>query len=390
LGVGGDTLVASGKADPEWVAAERRRFFLGSKAGARALRRVSSLAAAAQQDASVRSVWFLNSLRGAVALAVAVGVADLTSVQHGFWVVLGTLSVLRTNAASTGATAIRAIGGTAVGFVIGGALLLAIGSTSSVLWIVLPAAVFVAAYTPGTTPFAVGQAAFTVTIAVLFNLLVPVGWSVGVVRIEDVAIGCAVSVVVGGLFWPRGLSSVVGDDLADTFRSGASYLTQAVGWATGRDGVTRESAVAAVTSASRLDDALRGFLAEQGSKRIEMRELWRLVGGSMRLRLTAHSITNLPRMPAGDSPLSKALNERVGTLAAWYGGLAELVGKPHERTIPALSVPVFDQVEPGRGPVESRYVIWLDEYLDHLSEHLAQLVPPARRVAEVRRKPWWR
>jgi uncharacterized membrane protein YccC len=390
LGIGGDSLVASGKADPEWVAAERRRFFLGSQAGARALRRVSSLAAAARQDASVRSVWFLNSLRGAVALAVAVGVADLTSVQHGFWVVLGTLSVLRTNAASTGATAIRALGGTAVGFVIGGALLLAIGSTSSVLWIVLPAAVLVAAYTPGTAPFAVGQAAFTVTIAVLFNLLVPVGWSVGVIRIEDVAIGCAVSVVVGGLFWPRGLSSVVGDDLADTFRSGASYLTQAVGWATGRDGVTRESAVAAVTSASRLDDALRGFLAEQGSKRIEMRELWRLVGGSMRLRLTAHSITNLPRMPAGDSPLSKALNERAGTLAAWYGCLAELVGKPHERTIPALSVPVFDQVEPGRGPVESRYVIWLDEYLDHLSEHLAQLVPPARRVAEVRRKPWWR
>jgi hypothetical protein len=95
-------------------------------------------------------------------------------------------------------------------------------------------------------------------------------------------------------------------------------------------------------------------------------------------------------MPAGDSPLSKALNERVRALAAWYGGLAELVGKPHERTIPALSVPVFDQVEPARAPVESRYVIWLDEHLDHLSEHLAQLVPPARRVAEVRRKPWWR
>jgi uncharacterized membrane protein YccC len=313
----------------------------------------------------------------------------LSSVQHGFWVVLGTLSVLRTNAASTGSTAIRALGGTVVGFVIGGALLLAIGSTSSALWVVLPIAVFVAGYTPGTAPFAVGQAAFTVTVAVLFNLLVPVGWSVGVVRVEDVAIGCAVSVLVGGLFWPRGLSSVVGDDLADTFRSGASYLTQAVGWATGRDGVRPESAVAAVTSASRLDDALRGFLAEQGSKRIEMRELWRLVGGSTRLRLTAHSITNLPRMP-GNSPLSKALNERVRTLAAWYGGLAELVGKPHERTIPALSAPVLDHVETGRGPVESRYAIWLDEHLDHLSEHLAELVPPARRVAEVRRKPWWR
>ena len=53
------------------------------------------------------------------------------------------------------------------------------------------------------------------------------------VRIEDVAIGCAVSLIVGLLFWPRGVSSVVGDDLADAFRSGATYLTQAVEWAAG-------------------------------------------------------------------------------------------------------------------------------------------------------------
>jgi hypothetical protein len=121
-----------------------------------------------------------------------------------------------------------------------------------------------------------------------------------------------------------------------------------------------------------------------------MRELWRLVGGSMRLRLTAHSITNLPRMPDGDGRLNQALNERVRTLASWYGGLAELVGKPHERAVPALSAPAFEHVDPTRAPLESRYAIWLDEHLDHLSEHLAELVPPARRVAEVRRRPWWR
>ena len=58
----------------------------------------------------------------------AVAVADLISVQHGFWVVLGTLSVLRSNAASTGSTALRALAGTVIGFVIGGALLVAIGT----------------------------------------------------------------------------------------------------------------------------------------------------------------------------------------------------------------------------------------------------------------------
>src|SRR5215469_10803830 len=179
----------------------------------------------------MRSVWFRNSLRGAIALAAAVAVAKVTDLQHAFWVVLGTLSVLRTSAAATGATAMRALSGTIVGFAIGGALLVGIGTSPAALWIVFPPAVLVAAYTPGTAPFAAGQAAFTVTVVVLFNLLVPAGWRVGLLRVEDVALGCAVSLVVGLVAWPRGASGIVGDDLADAFRAGAEYLRQAVNWA---------------------------------------------------------------------------------------------------------------------------------------------------------------
>src|SRR5262249_48946786 len=155
---------------------------------------------------------------------------------------------------------------TVVGFVIGAALLTAIGTSPDALWAVLPVAILVAAYAPGTTPFPVGQAAFTVTIVVLFNLLAPVGWTVGLLRIEDGAIGCAVGLVVGVLFWPRGVSTVVAQDLADAFRSGAAYLTQAVEWALSELMVPPSAAVASATSAVRLDDAVRGLLTEQGSK----------------------------------------------------------------------------------------------------------------------------
>ena len=54
-------------------------------------------------------------------------VAEITDVEHGFWVVLGTLSVLRSNALGTGATALRAVGGTAVGFVVGSAIMIGVG-----------------------------------------------------------------------------------------------------------------------------------------------------------------------------------------------------------------------------------------------------------------------
>src|SRR5205823_3060228 len=143
-----EALVAERVVDPAWLEARRRRWYAGSTAAARAAQRVSSVVSAAHTHASVRSVWFVNSLRGSVALAAAVAVADLGSLQHGFWVVLGTLSVLRTNAASTGATALIALAGTALGFVVGGVLLVVIGSASTALWVALPVAVFVASYAP--------------------------------------------------------------------------------------------------------------------------------------------------------------------------------------------------------------------------------------------------
>ncbi|HJY00903.1 MAG TPA: FUSC family protein, partial [Streptosporangiaceae bacterium] len=189
-GLVADALIATRRADPETIAARRRGWYGAQPEGTDAERRVAALYGALgvlTRHASIRSVWFLNSLRASLALAAAVLVADVSGVQHGFWVVLGTLSVLRTNAATTESTALRALGGTVIGFVVGALLLLGIGTSTPALWAALPIAIAVAAYAPGTLPFAAGQAAFTIVIVVLFNLLAPVGWKVGLLRIQDVA-----------------------------------------------------------------------------------------------------------------------------------------------------------------------------------------------------------
>lgn len=392
LAIGADAEVAARVADADRIAEEGSRWFGGTTFDPATNRRqaVSNLAGLAVRNASLRSVWFINSLRGSLALAAAVAVADLTTVQHGFWVVLGTLSVLRTNASATGATALRALLGTLFGFVIGAAVITAIGTGSSVLWAVLPIAVFVAAYAPGTAPFAVGQAAFTVTIAVLFNLLLPVGPDVVVVRIEDIAIGCAVSLVVGLLFWPRGVSSVVGDDLADAFRSGAAYLTQAVEWAAGIRKQPPDVSLEAVTAGQRLDDSLRGLIAEQGTKHVTMEQLWHLVGGSLRLRLTAHAVAAHPPHDVDEPGAAiEVLDNRTAILRAWYDRLAAQVDKPRGRSIETLTPPTFSS-DGNRALAVSPHLVWLCEHLTHLSEHLGELVAPAVKIAEIRRRPWWR
>jgi hypothetical protein len=420
----GDVLIATRRAGPETIAARRRGWY-GARAQGTAEPRAAALSGAVRvmaRHASLRSVWFLNSLRGSLALAAAVLVADQTGVQHGLWVVLGALSVLRSNAASTGSTALRALSGTVIGFAAGAVLLVGLGTSTPVLWAALPIAIAVAAYAPGTLPFAVGQAGFTVAVLVLFNLLQPVGWKLGLLRLQDVAMGCAVSLVVGVLFWPRGASAVVGDDLADAFRRGAAYLTQAVDLALGTRRDPPDTATAAVTAGIRLDEALRGYLAEQGTKRLSKEDLWTLVVATMQLRLTATSLASLQALePASLQALEPArlrqpgmdraraaLEHDMANIAGFYQRVAALVGRPapHQVALPA-SVPALVGLNGHSGTADTSgnvnraelvrivnapnpHLLWVEEALRHLTAHAQAITGPASDLAEQRRLPWWR
>jgi uncharacterized membrane protein YccC len=278
----------------------------------------------AREHLSVASVWFQNSLRGAAGLAIAVYIAQRTGVQHGFWVVLGTLSVLRSNALGTGWSILSALAGTAVGIVVGAGLVIAIGTHEGVLWAVLPVAVFLAAYAPRAISFAVGQAGFTVFVMVLFNLLAPVGWKVGLVRAEDVAIGLAVSLGVGVLFWPRGAAALVRQDLATAYERAADYLVAAARQLI--EGRTSEDAAHAARAAAdvavrRLDEAFRQYLGERAATRVNVEDIAALVGGASRVRRAAQSLTTLARMANGDTRLDgcgQNLDRELRALQTWY------------------------------------------------------------------------
>src|SRR6202035_6164050 len=107
--------------------------------------------------------------------------------SHAFWVVLGTIQVLRSNALGTGRTVIQAIAGNAIGVVIGGLFAVVAGNHPALMWAAFPVAVFGAAYAATTIGFMLRQAAFTINLIVVFNLISPAGWQVGLVRIEDLA-----------------------------------------------------------------------------------------------------------------------------------------------------------------------------------------------------------
>ena len=384
-------LVASTAAAPELRVSRAVRW------GAAGRRTRSALRSAEQfvvEHVGARSVWFRNSLRGAAGLAIAVFIAQQTGLQHSFWIVLGTLSVLRSNALGTGSSIVNALAGTGVGILVGAALVIAIGTHEPVLWAVLPVAILLAAYAPRAISFAAGQAGFTVVLFVLFNLIQPVGWEVGLVRIEDVAIGFAVSLGVGLLFWPRGAAALLRENLAVAYARSADYVAAATRQLVGGGNPDRSAgaADAAAAAVHRLDDAFRQYLAERSAERSARRanveSVGALVAGAARLRRAGQSLSALGRITDGDASLPQCganLDGEVHALRSWFIALADSVGHataappPHIRDIEghrrllacARQVVASDKtkVRPALA------LLWASQHLDNLwrlESHLGQ------------------
>jgi uncharacterized membrane protein YccC len=348
------------------------------------------------------SVWLRNSVRGAIALAGAVLIADLSGAQHSFWIVLGTLSVLRSNALSTGQNAARGLVGTTIGFVVGGVLVLLVGTSHVLLWSLLPIAIFAAGIAPAVS-FTAGQAGFTFTLLILFNIISPAGWQVGLVRIEDVAIGCAVSLVVGTLFWPRGATGVLRRALTEAYGECAAYLRTAVETATAPGGSRLEAQAAAARAAAanrRLDDAFRQYLAERGRKRLSLAEAASLLTGVAGLRQTAQAVSDLwsgsepERIHAPRAQLEViVLTERVTN---WFAALAQAMtrvgtvpralprdGAADRRLVEALGQDVesMTATDASVGAHTVR-LVWTGDHVDS-ARRLQHLVEqPARTAAE--------
>ena len=357
----------------------------------------------AVEHAGVRSVWFRNSVRGAVGLAVAVYIAQRSGLQHSFWVVLGTLSVLRSNALSTGWSVLSALAGTAVGIVLGAVLVIAIGTHDYVLWAALPVAVLLAAYAPRAISFAAGQAGFTVVLFVLFNIIQPSGWTVGLVRIEDVAIGFAISLGVGLLFWPRGAATVLRESLASAYGRSADYVVATAGQITrGDQSGSSGIAGAAAAAVHQLDDAFRQALAERSAVPVNMESVGALVAGAARVRRTAQSLSALGRMADADTTLSQCgqnLDGEIHALRSWYITLGDsfihstVVPPPHVRDTQGrrrLLDCVRVAVAGGDGTMvrSALVLLWANQHLDNLwrlESHLGRSAAEASSDAPPKR-----
>jgi uncharacterized membrane protein YccC len=326
--------------------------------------------------------------------------------DHAFWVVLGTLSVLRSNAFGTGRTTLEALVGTVVGFAVGALFTVTVGATSPVLWVALPVAVFLATYTASAIGFVVGQAAFTVLVIILFNLISPVGWRVGLARIEDVAVGVGISVITGLLLWPRGARGELATAVAGLYRAVAALLAGAFDRVLepgSREDVSMVRRLA-VRARDRAGEAFDQFRNERGTKPLDPETAAFLVAAGTQAIIVGDLLNAIAAMGyqiQDGSDGTSALRAQTQLMLANFLRLADQLDGTESALLSGASVSdvVLRQValsclrhwrdDPGDERSALAAVI-AGEWLQQLGELAADLEAPVARAVEGARVPWWR
>jgi uncharacterized membrane protein YccC len=274
------------------------------------------------------AVWFRNSVRAGAALALSVLIAKISGIEHAFWVVLATLTVLRSNVATTGTTVVSAVIGTLAGFLLASAATLAIGTHAPLMWAALPLAVFLAAYAPAAISLGAGQAMFALLVVLLFNLMVPDGWHTGAVRLEAVTVGALAALAASLIMWPKGAAAVLRAEAALHVRAASELTRSSFAFLLGTGDAARvESAKEECLRArQRAEEALAAYSGERGQKRVPLAMLVSLVripisigvadDALMALRHAGYGVEGCPAAARRVAETARSVYESLDELAA--------------------------------------------------------------------------
>jgi hypothetical protein len=345
--------------------------------------------------------------RVAVGLAISVLLARTLGLNHAFWVVLGTLSVLRSNALATGRTTLQALIGSVIGFAAGGLFAVLAGQNPALMWVAFPIAIFFASYAASAIGFVAGQAAFTVMVIVVFNLISPVGWQVGLVRIEDIAVGTGISVVVGVLLWPRGARRDLARSTAGFYRAARSYLAKAFDLVLGVDNGAEIGRIRAdaVRARDRAGEAFDAFLNERGAKPLGPDAAARIVSAGGQALLAGDLLvvvaTDLGYRADSCPDGAARVETQVRTLLAGIDHLAdELAGvrnahlppeHPSPEALRAAAVECMGHASSDERSTRSAIaVVIAGEWVQNLARMEADLEQPIAAAVAAARGHWWR
>ncbi|WP_030488329.1 FUSC family protein [Micromonospora chokoriensis] len=329
-----------------------------------------------------RSAHLHSSLRLAVALAIARVAAGVLELTHGFWVLLATLTVLRTSAADT-RTALRpAVLGTIAGALLSGGVMLVVDEPI-VYAIVLPITLMLA--------FGVGrllgpvwqQALFTLLLTVVFAQLSPEGWRLAEARLVDVLLGALIGVLAGVAMWPRGADHDLRHNATRYLAANADAVEQSVQAVLGA-APPPEGAIDRVRRRMVLiDSSYCQYHSERHDPHRQQVNWDAVLSAGHHVVPGAESLLrrNPPGCLAGWPEAAALLRESAGQLHSAYGALADEVAHgrtPSRAPVSTTCVDQLDRIRPLLGEVDAsavRHLVEVDRWLAGLADSLARIHP---------------
>ncbi|MET8836288.1 FUSC family protein, partial [Micromonospora sp. NPDC004540] len=333
-----------------------------------------------------RSVYLEGAVRLAVALTAARVIAGVVNLQHGFWVLLATLSLMRASASDTRTTLRPALIGTLAGGAAGGLLLL-VSPARGAYAALLPLALVLAFGVGPLLGLGWAQALLTLLLIVVFAQLNPASWQLAGARVVDVAIGAVVGVLAGLLLWPRGsggeLRRNAGAYLAASGRAVEQIVGALAGTADARGAVDAARRAEALATASFVQ-----YHAERHDPRLSHVD-WDAVLAAAHRAGDGGQALLVDRRPGALAPWpgpASALVARAGRLRDGYADLARQVTRARVDRPPAPAEPAGDvarQVQgllrDGEDRPEVLSLVEVDGWLTDLDGHLRRVTRSGRR-----------
>ena len=210
------------------------------------------------------------------------------------------------------------------------------------MWVLLPIVTFGSTYVSRVGSFMAGQTMFTMMVFIIFNLIQPTGWQVGLIRLEDIALGAAVGLTASVLLWPRGAVAAVRRAIDAALQVSSRYLIAAVTRITRGASEQSDDTVMALSqdtlaAVRTYGDAVRNYLSESaGTVDPDVLDSDNRIP---RLRTTADLIADLPPPPLDAYPRArKVLEQHAIAICTVLGGGERTAALPpiSDDFIPAL------------------------------------------------------
>jgi uncharacterized membrane protein YccC len=295
-----------------------------------------------------RSVYFQGAVRVAVALAAARLIAGILGLSHGFWVLLATLTLLRSRAADTRIALAPAVVGTVAGAAVVGVLLVAVGPRTDIYTAITPP-IMLAAFAAGALigP-AWGQALFTVVVTLVFTQLAPAGAQLAGARVVDVFVGATVGVSAGVLAWPRGAGGELRRSAARFLAAGGQAVRETALVLTGSRpppslADSSAGAMPRVRAAMALADASYGMYQTERHATRESTVDWQAVMATGHHIVRGSELLRDTYLPGSLAPWRTLVNESPAAVGDACGIIAHNVDEGSDpRATPAPVAPAPD------------------------------------------------